>query len=204
MCSIYNYQADIVALRSSWLVRFCDLWIHALVTLASYGVGRLFGWYNTQATAAKRKTLHSQLVWKARAVSRHDSRLAHRLRKHIMVIVTGRLPSLQGMCSVLTNNPYYRWSFYYFDYDFHQSIVPGSAGCAAPGDACALKSALSPIRACAAGARNVANRLRDMTDCQSAAGCSCRCGASRPIFATRPFCSVWGWLAEDAKYAKDE
>jgi len=155
-------------------------------------------------STAKRKTLHSQLVWKARAVSRHDSRLAHRLRKHIMVIVTGRLPSLQGMCSVLTNNPYYRWSFYYFDYDFHQSIVPGSAGCAAPGDACALKSALSPIRACAAGARNVANRLRDMTDCQSAAGCSCRCGASRPIFATRPFCSVWGWLAEDAKYAKDE
>src|SRR6266516_3158289 len=39
---------------------------------------------------------------KARAVSRHDSRRAQRDRKHIMVRVTGRLPSLQGICSTTT------------------------------------------------------------------------------------------------------
>jgi hypothetical protein len=45
---------------------------------------------------------HSQLVPKARAVSRHDSRRAQRERKPIMAIVTGRLPALQGRCSTIT------------------------------------------------------------------------------------------------------
>ena len=44
----------------------------------------------------------SQLVWKARAVSRQLSRRAQRAKNPIMAQVTGRLPSLQGMCSTTT------------------------------------------------------------------------------------------------------
>src|ERR1039457_2568405 len=45
----------------------------------------------------------SQLVWNARAVSRQLNRRAQRAKNPIMAQVTGRLPSLQGMCS--TNHP---------------------------------------------------------------------------------------------------
>src|ERR1019366_7337557 len=41
----------------------------------------------------------SQLVWNARAVSRQLNRRAQRAKNPIMAQVTGRLPSLQGMCS---------------------------------------------------------------------------------------------------------
>src|ERR1035441_4780580 len=44
----------------------------------------------------------SQLVWKARAVSRQLSRRAQRAKNPIMAQVTGRLPLLQGMCSTTT------------------------------------------------------------------------------------------------------
>src|ERR1019366_8687161 len=41
----------------------------------------------------------SQLVWNARAVSRQLNRRAQRAKNPIMAQVTGRLPSLHGMCS---------------------------------------------------------------------------------------------------------
>src|ERR1017187_11039858 len=44
----------------------------------------------------------SQLVWNARAVSRQLIRRAQRAKNPIMAHVTGRLPSLHGMCSTTT------------------------------------------------------------------------------------------------------
>src|SRR5260370_22674671 len=44
----------------------------------------------------------SQLVWKERAVSRQLNRRAQRAKNPIMAQVTGRLPSLHGMCSITT------------------------------------------------------------------------------------------------------
>src|SRR5664280_572239 len=44
----------------------------------------------------------SQLVWNVRAVSRQLNRRAQRAKNPIMAHVTGRFPSLHGMCSTTT------------------------------------------------------------------------------------------------------